>query len=147
VFSSATFSESNRPLRVNTISPFAALSILSIWPHLKPRGHYCNATAKIKLLKINDLTVSEMASPHQLANCCTQCRLQFAGKKSRNSLLFFEGYGVLKRFLLIFNDLIFDSRVDRGMPSLAAAPDGPNTRPPLSFRAASIISFSCAASF
>src|SRR6266481_8826082 len=52
---------------------------------------------------------------------------------------------VLKRFLLIFSDLIFDSRVDPGIPSLAAAPDCPDTRPPLSRRAASMISFSWAA--
>src|SRR6266446_10923875 len=57
-----------------------------------------------------------------------------------------EGFVVLKRFLLIFSDLIFDSRVDPGKPSLAAAPDGPDTCPPLSPRAASIISFSLAAS-
>src|ERR1700737_5348821 len=54
---------------------------------------------------------------------------------------------VLKRFLLIFSDLIFAPRVDPGSPSLAAAPDGPDTRPRLSRRAASIISFSWAASF
>src|SRR5713226_1326741 len=53
---------------------------------------------------------------------------------------------VLKRFLSIFSDLIFDSSVDRGMPNLAAAPLGPNIRPRLSFRVASIISFSCARS-
>src|SRR5229473_6623946 len=60
---------------------------------------------------------------------------------------FAEGVIVLKRFLLIFSDLIFDSKVDPGKPSLAAAPDGPDTCPPLSRRAASIISFSWAASF
>src|SRR6202021_1047226 len=54
---------------------------------------------------------------------------------------------VRKRFLSIFSDLIFDSSVDRGMPNLAAAPVGPNIRPRLSFRAASIISFSCVRSF
>jgi hypothetical protein len=53
---------------------------------------------------------------------------------------------VLKRFLSIFSDRIFDSNVDRGMLNLAAAPLGPNIRPRLSFRAASIISFSCARS-
>src|SRR5258707_15598212 len=57
------------------------------------------------------------------------------------------GPAVLKRFLLIWSDLIFVSRVDPGIPSLAAAPDGPDTRPPLSRRAASIICFSWAASF
>src|SRR5260370_14732425 len=58
-----------------------------------------------------------------------------------------EGFVVLKGFLLILSDLIFDSRVDPGKPSLAAAPDGPDTCPPHSSRAASIISFSWAASF
>src|SRR5258708_39437073 len=58
-----------------------------------------------------------------------------------------EGAVVLKRFLSIFSDRIFESRVDPGMPSLAAAPDCPDTRPPLSRRAVSIISFSWAASF
>ena len=48
----------------------------------------------------------------------------------------------LKRFLLIFSDLIFDSRVVPGMPSLAAAPDGPDTRPPHSCKAASMMAFS-----
>src|SRR6202043_1016737 len=58
-----------------------------------------------------------------------------------------DGYAVLKRFLLIFSDLIFESRVVPGIPSLAAAPDGPNTRPLVSRSAASIISFPWAASF
>src|SRR6266851_2524360 len=53
---------------------------------------------------------------------------------------------VLKRYLSIFSDLIFDSSVDRGMPNLAAAPVGPNTRPWLAFRASSIMFFSCASS-
>ena len=50
----------------------------------------------------------------------------------------------LKRFLLIFNDRIFDSRVDRGIPSLVAAPEGPYTRPPHSRKAASMMAFSSA---
>ena len=37
--------------------------------------------------------------------------------------------GALKRFLLMLNNRIFDSKVDRAIPSLAAAPDGPNIRP------------------
>jgi hypothetical protein len=37
--------------------------------------------------------------------------------------------GALKRFLLMLSDRIFDSRVDRAIPSLVAAPDGPNIRP------------------
>jgi hypothetical protein len=46
---------------------------------------------------------------------------------------------VLKLYLLIFIDLIFDSKVEGGIPSMAAAPDGPDTRPPDSARAESII--------
>src|SRR6516164_146449 len=45
----------------------------------------------------------------------------------------------LKRCLLILKALIFESRVDGGMPSLAAAPVGPATRPPASASAASIV--------
>ena len=50
-----------------------------------------------------------------------------------------------KRALLILSARIFDSSVERGIPSRAAAPDGPNTRPPLARRASSTIDFSCAA--
>src|SRR5260370_41297414 len=57
------------------------------------------------------------------------------------------GFVAWECLLLIFSDLIFDSKVDPGKLSLAAAPDGPDTCPPLSRRAASIISFSWAASF
>src|SRR5882762_157047 len=52
-----------------------------------------------------------------------------------------------KRCLSIFNDLILESRVDCGMPSLAAAPEGHETLPLLSASAASIISFSWVESF
>src|ERR1700723_3899624 len=60
--------------------------------------------------------------------------------------MFFEGVAFLKRYLSIFNDEIFDSRVDRWTPSFAAAPVGPDTRPWHSRRAASMISFSWVAS-
>src|SRR4029077_17965177 len=49
--------------------------------------------------------------------------------------------------LLMFRALILESRVDWGMPSLAAAPRGPDTLPLLSASADSIISRSWAASF
>ena len=48
----------------------------------------------------------------------------------------------LKRYLLIFNERILDSSVVDGTPSFVAAPEGPETRPRLSARAASIIFFS-----
>lgn len=40
----------------------------------------------------------------------------------------FEALAVLKWNLLILSDRIFDSNVDRLMPSFAAAPDRPDTR-------------------
>jgi hypothetical protein len=43
---------------------------------------------------------------------------------------------------LMFNCLIFESSVERGIPSFAAAPSGPATFPLLSAKAASMISFS-----
>jgi hypothetical protein len=43
---------------------------------------------------------------------------------------------------LMFSCLIFESSVDRGIPSFAAAPSGPATFPLLSAKAASMISFS-----
>src|SRR5579862_899896 len=46
----------------------------------------------------------------------------------------------LNRLLPIFRTLILDSRVDAGIRSLAAAPEGPETRPLLSASAASMIS-------
>src|SRR5258708_25166751 len=49
-------------------------------------------------------------------------------------------YQDLKRCLLILRLLILDSSVDRGIPSLPAAPVGPETRPRLSANADSIIS-------
>jgi len=41
---------------------------------------------------------------------------------------FYEGLEAFKRFLSIFSVLIFNSKVDRAMPILAAAPVGPKTR-------------------
>jgi Sigma-70 region 2 len=49
----------------------------------------------------------------------------------------YESTPLLKRCLSIFSARIFDSSVDRGIPSLAAAPSGPDTRPLLSIRAGS----------
>src|ERR1700694_6120391 len=55
-------------------------------------------------------------------------------------------YSNLNCCLLILKALIRVSRVDGGIRSLAAAPDGPETRPLVSARAASIISCSVRAS-
>src|SRR6202163_3416681 len=56
------------------------------------------------------------------------------------------GVRVRKRLLLIFSVRIFDSSVERGIPSRAAAPEGPNTRPPVARSASSMSAFSCEAS-
>jgi hypothetical protein len=47
----------------------------------------------------------------------------------------------LKRCLLIFNDRIFESSDEGEIPTLATAPDGPDTRPLDSAKAASIMTF------
>src|SRR5579864_3559900 len=54
-------------------------------------------------------------------------------------------YALLNRCLLIFRALILESSVDCGIPSLAAAPEGPETLPLLAASAASMSSFSWAA--
>jgi len=54
-----------------------------------------------------------------------------------------RGYYCVTNFcFLMFSCLIFESSVDRGIPSFAAAPSGPATLPLLSAKAASIICFS-----
>jgi hypothetical protein len=67
------------------------------------------------LLRESDLAAGGTAEIRQLAKIRTEVRR--------------ERGQTLKRFLLIFSARIFDSSVDRAIPSLAAAPDGPNTRP------------------
>ena len=55
-------------------------------------------------------------------------RIQVADIQSNlppESTVPFEGSVPLKRFLLIFKDLILDSSVVRGIPSFSAAPEGP----------------------
>ena len=52
-------------------------------------------------------------------------------------------YSEIKLCFLILSCLIFQSSVERGIPSFAAAPSGPATFPLHSARAASIISLSC----
>src|SRR3954454_15701924 len=53
-----------------------------------------------------------------------------ASRKSREGTSrLCEGGTRLNRLLSILRTLIFDSRVEGGMTSLAAAPNGPDTRP------------------
>src|ERR1700674_4391741 len=51
-------------------------------------------------------------------------------------------YSEINLCFFILSCLIFESSVERGIPSFAAAPSGPATFPLLSARAVSIISFS-----
>src|ERR1700723_1828385 len=74
------------------------------------------------------------------------------GKRNRDdeSLSFDRAYSLagwaLKRLLLICRLVIFESSVWRGIPSFAAAPDGPEMRPWDSASAASMTSLSRSAS-
>ena len=65
----------------------------------------------------------------------------------RDNTNFQERFGARarKRLLLILNARILDSSVERGIPSFAAAPEDPNTRPPVARRASSMSAFSCEA--
>src|SRR5580765_4218834 len=69
-----------------------------------------------------------------------------ARKSLEGTLRFREGGTGLNRRLSILRTLIFDSRVEAGMASLVAAPNGPDTRPLASSRAASINERSCSTS-
>src|SRR5580658_8139587 len=79
---------------------------------------------------------------HNLA-CLSKCGYLSRVRRMR---LQNANHADLKRFFLIPRMLILESRVWRGIPSLAAAPDGPAIRPPVSASAASIISLSRSAS-
>src|SRR5260370_11466932 len=101
-----------------------------------------NHRANVKLLKLSCLVEKQNCDVRTSANFAT---VRCGSRRGRYLTAIYCGSVVLKRCLLMCSDLIFGSRVDPGMPSLAAAPDGPPTRPPLSRRAASMISFSWAA--
>src|SRR5580658_11010270 len=75
---------------------------------------------------------------HNLA-CLSKCGYLSRVRRMR---LQNANHADLKRFFLIPRMLILESRVWRGIPSLAAAPDGPAIRPPVSASTASMISFS-----
>src|SRR5580765_8495962 len=56
------------------------------------------------------------------------CLLPVASRRGQISAARSHVLGeALKRFLLIFSDRIFDSSVERAIPSFSAAPDGPDT--------------------
>jgi hypothetical protein len=75
-------------------------------------------------------------------------RRDFGSGEIRDNTNFQERFGTRarKRLLLIPNARILDSSVERGIPSFAAAPEDPNTRPPVARSASSMSAFSCEAS-
>ena len=91
----------------------------------------------------NNAELKHFRRPLLPIECC-RCRCHTDRRADRGPQISDK---VLKRFLSILSDLIFDSSVDRGMPNFAAAPVGPNTRPRLAFRASSIMFFSCSQVF
>src|SRR2546429_4180389 len=99
----------------------------------------CRSSTNRKWLKLKVLLDFIIYESRQFTNSAKISRK--VGANQSGGLVVFRGIP-LKRFLLIFSALIFDSRVDPGTPSLAAAPDGPDTRPPHSRKAASIRAFS-----
>src|SRR5262247_1577572 len=136
--SSPRFSTSIRPLTLTTNSPFLSQVILNIFPFRKislasspkcaDRRNAWQFRLHLELIDCGDFG-SELQDDFS----------QFCGKSQADQQP--VSYA-LKRFLLIPNDLIFDSSVLPGIPSLVAAPDGPDTRPQLSRRAHSMISLS-----
>src|SRR5262249_54372125 len=83
-------------------------------------GRPSQSPRQFKMLNLNDLDGDSPGEISTMAKCWTTTRGdQFFAGRAR------------KRLLLIRNARIFDSSVERGMPSRSAAPDGPNTRPPV----------------
>ena len=75
--------------------------------------------------------------PPSTARLCDSQKLLIAHFTSRITRCCCYGSLALKRCLSTLSDRIFDSSVDRGTPSLAAAPVGPETQPLLAASAAS----------
>jgi len=86
--------------------------------HARSKG---NRGAMIKPLIQNDLDDRTVAKTRQMAS------FDIVTSPGRGAPGFRQV--VRKRCLSICRDRIFDSRVDLGIPSLAAAPSGPATRP------------------
>src|ERR1700757_4109387 len=93
VSSSATFSASIRPLKVNTTSPFAALLIFSIDPQFLFPDYLCssegNSASNRKLLNQLFLAISRMAKLRHLAKFCTT-RFFCGGCRTDNRLVVVE---------------------------------------------------------
>src|ERR1700751_833387 len=86
-----------------------------------------------------------MHSQVQRNESTTTDKLKHIGHSDKLKHVGNKRFKTLKGFLSILRVLIFESKVDRAIPNLAAAPEAPKTRPRDSVRAASIACFSSSA--
>src|SRR6266853_214210 len=91
--------------------------------HRRPRGQVRRLEKSLGALLLQTGTTGTVGTSHE-----------FLAVRGRN------------RLLSILSVRIFDSSVERGIPSRSAAPACPNIRPPLARRASSMIVFSWVAS-
>src|SRR5262245_39789642 len=83
-----------------------------------------NPPAKGKVLRLKRIFGLGIGDSPQLAS--------IVRGRGRLAYMLSKGIPFVQQRLSIPSALIFDSKVDRGIPSLAAAPAGPDTCPPLS---------------
>lgn len=115
VFSSGRSSPCNRPMGlIATQSGSGILSIFSIWTRLSARSGPSR--------KVPNIGKSTVRKSGFVSNCS-------AIADGSPKMPIYEWFQVLNWCLLIPSLWIFDSSVWRGIPSFAAAPDGPETRP------------------
>jgi hypothetical protein len=139
-FSSATCSASIRPLRANTVNLCRAdLSILKVIGCRRdalPCGHPATDVRWVQsrghMQPIENRRLERRSDDEISANA------EFSGVRKGGTYYYSE----INLCFLIFNCLIFESNVDRGIPSFAAAPSEPATFPLHSANAVSIISLS-----
>jgi hypothetical protein len=117
---------------------------------LNPKSHRSGQLANIAVAALCAALISSIRE--QLHVVQTSVQLDFTENRGEKEIRVTESWecarilGVQRAYrivcFLMLRCLIFRSSVDRGIPSLAAAPFGPATIPLLSVRAASISSFS-----
>ena len=143
LFNSATACFSMRPLRVNTVNlPRAAVSIL------KAIDQAISPTPQLDLRRTAVLHPSTGLRQCNRAPICIWLKIGIGREICSDRILGnaripgVERGDYRKVCFLMSSCLIFKSSVERGIPSLAAAPSGPATFPLLAARAASMSSFS-----
>jgi len=144
LFNSATACFSMRPLRMKTVHlPRAAVSILKAIDS----GHFTQAVLRL-LRRMAVLNPNTGFRQCNRATICIWLEIGYRQRNLRDRILGnaripgVERGDYRKVCFLISSCLIFKSRVERGIPSLAAAPSGPATFPLLAARAVSMSSFS-----